>query len=199
MLIWVLSMILTIRDIFNLHQTSLFLPLGWFWLPEFLCNCHPALEPSLCFRSNTFNRTLNSLRLRNISLRCPSVSRDHPPSTYSSSGNNSTNSASSSQPLRMHHQTSAHGETIRYLKHHFPSQQTNFQYTTCSARPSRLPHTPHLSSLWFWAPPVLWVASLSFSLSLTVADLLPLSPAAPRRPQKLCLPAGPSLICHRCC
>lgn len=195
MLIRVLSMILTIGDIFNLHQTSLFLPLGWFWLPEFLCNCHPALEPSLCFHSNTFNRTLNSLQLRNISLRCPRVSRDHPPSTYSSSGNNSTNSASSSQPLHMHHQTSAHGETIQYLKHHFPSQQT---FSTSLVLPGLLAYL------------TLPISPLCGSGLLQCSGLLP-SPSAflsplqtcylfpKQQPQKLCLPAGPSLICHRCC
>jgi len=48
-LIWLFSTILTIRVIFNVPQTSNLLALGWFQLPQFLCNCHPIQEPSLCF------------------------------------------------------------------------------------------------------------------------------------------------------
>lgn len=60
MLIWLFSVILIITDIFNLPQTSLFLVSGWLQLPEFLCSCHPTLEPSLCFCLNRFNRTLSA-------------------------------------------------------------------------------------------------------------------------------------------
>lgn len=73
-LIWLFSMILTVRVIFYLPQTSLFLALGWFQLLEFLCSCHPMLEPPLHFCLNTFNRTLNFLQLGNIFPQHPSRS-----------------------------------------------------------------------------------------------------------------------------
>lgn len=154
-----------------------------------LCNCHPTLEPSLCFCLNVFNGTLNFLQPGNIFLRHPSGSKDQPPSMYSSS---------SSQPLWYSQSNASPQRNNLVPEASFPFSN-NFQYNTCFARVSYSPLAPHLSSLRFQAPPVLWIASLLFSLSLTIADLQPLSQAAPSRSQKLCLPAGPSLICHSCC
>lgn len=193
-----ISTILATRVIFSLPQTSLFLALGWFWFPELLCNCPPTLEPSLCFCLNTFNRTLNFLQLGNIFRRHPSGSKDQTPSMYSSSGNNSTNPVSSSQPPRYWQPNASPQRNNLIPEASFPISN-NFQFSTCFAKVSYSPHAPHPSSLWSQAPPAPWLASLSSSLPLTIADLQTPSQGAPSRPQKLHLPAGPSLICSSCC
>lgn len=91
----------------------------------------------LCVLVKMSNRTLSCLQLGNIFPRHPSGPRGEPPSVFSSSVNNSTNSASSSQPL-WYSQTNASSQRSYLIPDASSPFSNNFQHNICFAKASPL-------------------------------------------------------------